>query len=82
MPEAYFENDDGEWFIEDYSRTYPREDRATIMECAMLELDAMFVAASYRQAKLNYLCECIRDAFDTTEWPAETVWEKVNNQFR
>lgn len=77
LPESYFEDDYGEWFIELYSRTYPREDRATIMEYAMLGMDAMFVSAPYRQAKLEYLCKCIRDAFDTTGWPEETRWEKT-----
>lgn len=77
LPESYFEDDYGEWFIELYSRTYPREDRATIMEYAMLGMDAMFISAPYRQAKLEYLCECIRDAFDTTGWPEETRWEKT-----
>lgn len=77
LPEEYFNDNYRGWFIELYSRTYPREDRATIMEYAMLGMDAMFIAEPYRQAKLEYLCECIRDAFDTTGWPEHTVWEET-----
>ena len=77
LPEELFEEEYDLWFIELYSRTYPREDRATIMECAMMGLDAMFISAPHRQAKLEYLNQCIRDAFDTAGWPEMTVWEKT-----
>lgn len=33
----------------------------------------MFIAAPYRQTKLDYLNRCISDAFDTTGWPEKTV---------
>jgi len=65
------------WFVEIYSRTYSKEDRATIMEFAMVNADWVFSASPGRLAKLSYLSECIRDAFDTTGWPAQTVWEKT-----
>ena len=47
------------------------------MEYAMIGMDAMFVAAPYRQEKLKYLNDCIRDAFDTTGWPERTVAEET-----
>lgn len=71
-----FEN----YFTETYSRTFAREDRSTIMEYAMVGADWMFSAAPGRQAKLDYLCRCIRDAFDTTGWPETTVWEATLNR--
>ena len=75
LPEEIFNEEYDVWFVELYSRTFPREDRATIMEYAMVGAEWMFVAAPQRQAKLEYLSECIRDAFDTTGWPEKTVWE-------
>lgn len=65
------------WFVDDYSRTYGKEDRARIMEYAMVGDVFMFKSAQGRQQKLAYLCECIRDCFDTTGWPEKTRWEET-----
>ncbi len=65
------------WFVDLYSRTYSKEDRARIMEHAMAGNDWMYSASPGRLAKLEYLCECIRDAFDTTGWPEKTIWEET-----
>lgn len=75
LPADFYNDGYDMWFTELYSRTFAKEDRATIMEYAMVGSDWMFTAAPGRLAKLDYLCRCIRDAFDTTGWPAYTVWE-------
>ena len=77
LPEELLSREYDEWFVDLYSKTFPREDRARIMEYAMIGMDAMFVAAPYRQEKLKYLNDCIRDAFDTTGWPERTVAEET-----
>lgn len=77
LPDELYNEEYDVWFIDMYSRTMSREDRARIMEYAMLGDCNMFIAAPYRQAKLEYLNHCIRDAFDTTGWPEKTVWEET-----
>lgn len=69
---------DDVYFIEIYSKSFPYEDRATIMECAMLDAEDeqhKNVESFGIQAKLKYICKEIRRGFDTTGWPEKTVWE-------
>ncbi|MBE5929123.1 MAG: hypothetical protein E7267_07150 [Lachnospiraceae bacterium] len=80
LPDELYNEEYDLWFIDMYARTFSKEDRATIMQCAMLGDYNMFVAAPHRQAKLKYLNRCIRDAFDTNGWPKQTVWEKTLKQ--
>ena len=80
LPDELYNSEYDVWFVDVYSRTFSKEDRATIMQCAMLGDYNMFVAAPHRQAKLKYLNKCIRDAFDTNGWPKQTVWEKTLKQ--
>lgn len=63
------------YFIDVYSRTFAREDRATIFEHAMAGADWAFSGSEERSAKLDYFCRCIREAFNTELWPETTVWE-------
>lgn len=65
------------YFIDVYSRTFSKEDKARIMEYAMMKLDWAFSDSSKKLAKLEYWSKCIRDAFDTTGWPKQTVWEQM-----
>lgn len=68
------------YFIDVYSKSFPGEDRARIMEYAMLdETDARRkkVESPRLQAKLKYICEQIRKSYDTTGWPEKTVWEQA-----
>jgi len=62
------------WFTKLYSRTYAREDRATVFEYAVVGTDWIF-GTPQRVRKLEYLCRAIRDCFDTAGWPAATTWE-------
>lgn len=76
LPEHFNDGYEG-WFVDLYSRTNALEDRATILEHAMMGDDWVFSASPGRLAKLDYLCRCIRDCFDTTLWPETTAWEKT-----
>lgn len=51
------------YFLDAYSMTYPKEDRARILEYAMLEGQSHRFSASHLQAKLRQLCIGIRKAF-------------------
>jgi len=77
VPSSVYSDGYEAWFIDIYSRTYAKEDRARIMEYAMIQADWMFAGSEGRSLKLAYISKAIRDAFDTTGWPAQTVWEKT-----
>lgn len=63
------------WFVDDYAMTMPTEDRARVMEYAMNGWEWSFVDRPNLIPKVEYYCKCIRDCFDTTGWPEQTVWE-------
>lgn len=65
----------GTYFVDTYSMTFPQEDRARIFESVMCDFYIVdFDAAPHLKAKLDYMAECIRSAFDTTGWE-EVPWE-------
>ena len=70
-----------DWFADDYSMTFPTEDRARIMEQAMDGWDWNFEYRPRLLDKLAYYSRCIRDCFDTTGWPEETLWEHMLSRF-
>lgn len=64
-------------FVDSYSTINPTEDRARVLEYAMAEYGSWtFEGAAVLLEKLDYYCRCIRDAFDTTDWPEELLWEQ------
>lgn len=66
------------YFVDIYSKSFPHEDRARIMEHAMVEdehYSGLFENAPLRN-KLGYICSQIRGGFDTEGWPQTTVWEQ------
>ena len=72
-----FRADWDQYFIDEYAMIRPTEDRARIMEYAMAEYtDWRFDEAPGLREKLRYYCACIRDAFDTSSWPKELLWEQ------
>lgn len=75
LPEDIYSDGYDSYFVDIYSRTFANEDRARLMEYAMIDADWAFLNAAGRREKLEFLCECIRDAFDTEGWPAKTHWE-------
>ncbi|MEA4965919.1 MAG: hypothetical protein VB055_08885 [Oscillospiraceae bacterium] len=76
IPESFTHDGYDSYFVDLYARTYPTEDRARILEYAMIGWTWMFSEEnSPLRAKLQYYSDCIRDSFDTTGWPAVTKWE-------
>ena len=65
------------YFIDEYSTTYAKEDRARVFEYAASQKSIYFNTTGFLgcNEKLSYFCKCIRDTFDTTDWPDETLWE-------
>lgn len=68
--------DSSRYFIDNYSMSYPKEDRARIMEYAMTEGNASYFQSATMQKKLLLLCEGIREAFDLENSPETFLWEQ------
>lgn len=62
-------------FASDYAMTFPTEDRATMMAMAMASDSMQQPHWTPLRKKLAFYSQCIRDCFDTSGWPAVTVWE-------
>ena len=62
-------------FIDMYSMSYPGEDRARIMEFAMLAGSESYFSADTMQEKLTRLCEGIREAFELEDLTEILPWE-------
>ena len=56
--------------------SYPKEDRARIMEYAMTSGNAILFESRTMQAKLLTLCQGIRDAFGLKKSPETFLWEQ------
>ena len=68
---------DGGAFIDGYATIKPTEDRARVLEYAMVNWgEYYFEPGTVLIKKLDYYSRCIRDAFDTEGWPAVTIWEQ------
>lgn len=63
-------------FIDEYSMSFPKEDRARIMEYAATPGNESFFRSETMQRKLLTLCQGIRIAFDLRQYPNELVWEQ------
>lgn len=74
----YSENPTEAYFIDNYSRSYPTEDWARIMEYAMgrYPWENCFTETHLRD-KLDYISRDIRYNFDTSRWPEITWWERA-----
>lgn len=70
----YLEED--RWFIDMYSMSYAKEDRARIMEYAMESGNEAYFASEHMQAKLQRLCKGIRKAFGLQNSSGQFVWEQ------
>ncbi len=76
-PEAnrwVFQSDaqDPVWFIDSYSKTYPKEDRARILEHLFLQNMEYFEGNPHMTEKAAYLCALLRWTFGYEE----AVWEE------
>jgi len=56
--------------------SYPKEDRARIMEYAATEGNESLFVSKTMQNKLKTLCVGIREAFDLREYPNVIIWEQ------
>lgn len=71
------------YFIDSYGMTFATEDRSEIFGTAIdnyingIYDDARFTDDSPIRNKLDYYSRCIRDGFDTKDWPDTMAWESV-----
>lgn len=82
-----------DYFIDDYACTDSGEDRARTLEYAMMAalypdgIENYLTGVTYMDYfdekvglvnKLKFYSDCIRDSFDTTGWPEETLFGAIN----
>ena len=72
-PKDYLDGD-SRAFIDLYSMSYPKEDRARIMEYAMLEGNSEYFSSDIMSKKLDTLCKGIRKAFKLED--GDYLWEQ------
>lgn len=75
QPEAYLQGQTRA-FIDRYSMGYPKEDRARVLENAMLSGKEEVFRSEYMQRKLRALCIGLREAYRLTRHPSVLPWEK------
>ena len=63
-------------FVDRYSMLAQKEDRARVLENAMLEGKEELFHSEYMQRKLTALCTGIRDAYRLKEYPESLPWEQ------
>lgn len=66
------------YFVDDYSMTFPTEDRARLFENIMVDESEQYIdwdSCPHLREKLNYYAACIRAEFDTTGWE-NVPWER------
>jgi len=65
-----------EAFIDTYSMSFPKEDRARILEYAMTPGHGGMFQSSILQSKLKQICIAIREGFGLTESTDTFLWEQ------
>lgn len=63
-------------FVDAYSMTFPKEDRARVFEYAMIPQQEAMFASETMQKKLQTICTAIREAFDWEDVPEQFPWEQ------
>ena len=63
-------------FVDTYSMSFPKEDRARILEYAMTPGNEALFSASPLQFKLKTLCQGIREAYGLKKSPESYLWEQ------
>ena len=63
-------------FVDAYSMIFAREDRAAVFAAAMESGNEQLFASPFLQAKLQRLCQGIREAFEWQETEMELPWEQ------
>lgn len=67
---------DSRAFVDTYSMSFPKEDKARIMEYAMLPDRKELFQSEIMQAKLRCLSEGLREAYDLEDWEETFLWEQ------
>ena len=67
-------------FIDTYSMSFPKEDRARVMEYAMMEGNESYFQSEVMQEKLLMLCKAIREAFGWKKSEEVFRWEQYLNE--
>ena len=65
-----------EYFIDTYSMSYPKEDRARLLEYAMTAGHMDLFRSPNLQRKLRQMCTGIREAFGLEKSPDTFLWEQ------
>ena len=65
-----------EYFIDAYSMSYPKEDRARLFEYAMTSGHEELFRSPHLQNKLKQMCTGIREAFNLEHWTEPLLWEQ------
>lgn len=63
-------------FIDSYSMSYPKEDRARILEYAMIPGNEELFSSQAMQGKLLRICQGIRECFGYEKYQGEFLWEQ------
>lgn len=74
-----FLSDENRAFIDAYSMSFPKEDRARILENAILPGNVQLFRSSALQAKLTKLCQGIRQAYGLQKSAETFIWEQYLN---
>ena len=66
------------YFVDGYAKTYPSEDRARIFEHLFCDEDQsdQYLKFDKLRAKANYLCQSLRECFDTLKNCDSIYWER------
>ncbi len=77
--ELFSSDSNRDYFVYSYSCSTPEEDRAIIFGKAMTYYQGMEYDNFSKQldAKLKYLSDCIRAAFDSSDWSDKEAWEYI-----
>lgn len=67
-------------FIDTYSMSYPKEDRARVLEYAMTPGNEHFFQSEVMQAKLMQICLGFREAFGLKKSEETFLWEQYLNE--
>lgn len=63
-------------FVDRYSMTAPKEDRARVLENALLPGKEEVFRSEYMQRKLTALCTAVREAYSLKRYPEALPWEQ------
>ena len=63
------------YFTDTYSLSKATEDRARLFEYLMRYNGIEYFKSEHLRTKLHTYCDYLRNCFDTTNWPEETIWE-------